>query len=366
MSNSLGLYIHIPFCHSKCPYCDFFSIRGKDIDYIEYSEILKKNIVLWSKKINKEVDTIYFGGGTPSVMGADLLADIQSCIKENFKVTNNCETTLEVNPQSGKFFDFEKVSKQGFNRVSMGLQSANHDEQKALGRTHTTKDVINTISLIRNANIDNISLDVMMGIPHQTKDSLKNTLDFCIDNNVNHISSYILKLEKNTVFYKRQDKLDLPSDDETSDLYKFAVEYLGEKGYNQYEISNFCKSGFESKHNLKYWMLDDYLGIGPAAHSYLDNKRFFYNNSFEEFKKNIVVDDGIGGTQEEYIMLQLRLKRGIVFAEYEKAFGQKITKDFLDKAYKFAKLGLLNIDDRSVSLTINGFLVSNSIICELI
>lgn len=366
MSDCLGLYIHIPFCHSKCPYCDFFSVRGNTVDYKDYVEILKKNIVVWSKKINKIVDTIYFGGGTPSIIGADLLTEILICIKENFNVSNNAEITLEVNPHSGKFFDFNKVDYYGINRVSIGLQSSNKAELKSLGRTHTTDDVINTINLIREAKIENISLDVMMGIPNQTKDSLKETLDFCIKNNVNHISSYILKLEKNTVFYKRQEQLNLPSDDETADLYKFAVDYLAKHKYNQYEISNFSKMGFESKHNLKYWNLEDYLGIGPAAHSFIDKKRFYYNNSIGEFKNNIIISDGTGGNQEEYIMLQLRLKKGLVFSEYEKAFGQKISKDFIKKAKKFANMGLVKLDDNSVSLTTDGFLVSNLIISEMI
>ena len=246
------------------------------------------------------------------------------------------------------------------------MQSSNKAELKSLGRIHTTDDVINTINLIREAKIENISLDVMMGIPRQTKDSLKETLDFCIKNNVNHISSYILKLEKNTVFYKRQEQLNLPSDDETADLYKFAVDYLAKHKYNQYEISNFSKMGFESKHNLKYWNLEDYLGIGPAAHSFIDKKRFYYNNSIEEFKNNIIISDGIGGNQEEYIMLQLRLKKGLIFSEYEKAFGQKISKDFINKAEKFANMGLVKLDDNSVSLTTDGFLVSNLIISEMI
>ncbi|MGN1139257.1 MAG: radical SAM family heme chaperone HemW, partial [Ruminococcus sp.] len=311
MSDCLGLYIHIPFCHSKCPYCDFFSIRGNSANYGEYVEVLNKNIVMWSKKINKKVDTIYFGGGTPSIIGADLLTEILISIKENFNVSDDAEITLEVNPHSGKFFDFNKAYHYGFNRISIGLQSSNKAELKSLGRTHTTDDVINTINLIREAKIENISLDVMMGIPNQTKDSLKETLDFCIKSKVNHISSYILKLEENTVFYKRQEKLNLPSDDETADLYKFAVGYLAEHKYNQYEISNFSKSGFESKHNLKYWNLEDYLGIGPAAHSFINKKRFYYKNSIEDFKNNNIISDGTGGNQEEYIMLQLRLKKGL-------------------------------------------------------
>jgi oxygen-independent coproporphyrinogen-3 oxidase len=366
MSNSLGLYIHIPFCHSKCPYCDFFSIRSNLDDFKKYTATLKNNITHWSGKVTKKVDTIYFGGGTPSVIGADLLCDILKHIKTHFNVDNNAEITFEVNPNSGKFFDFSKVKSAGFNRVSIGLQSANENELKLLGRTHSPKDAVNTVNLAKNAGINNISLDLMMGIPEQTKETLKNSIDFCINNGVTHISSYILKLEENTVFYKRQNKLKLPSDDETAELYLFAVDFLKNNGFNQYEISNFAKKGYESKHNLKYWNLEDYLGIGPTAHSYIDNKRFYYNNSFEEFSANIIIDDEPCNKEEEYIMLQMRLSSGLNFEAYKKIFGHNLPEDLVAKAKKYEKMNLIKIDEKSISFTPQGFLVSNTILADFI
>ncbi|MGN0489095.1 MAG: radical SAM family heme chaperone HemW [Ruminococcus sp.] len=366
MPDSLGLYIHIPFCPSKCPYCDFFSIRGKNDDYLEYVNALNKNIKLWSNKIHKPVDTVYFGGGTPSVIGADLLCSILNTIKANFNVTKNAEITFEANPNTGKFFDFEKARETGFNRISIGLQSANNNELKLLGRTHNISDVINTINLSKKAGFSNISLDLMVGIPEQTTESLKNSIDFCVNNEVTHISSYILKLEENTVFYKRQDKLNLPDDDKTAELYLFAVDYLRKNGFIQYEISNFSKPAYESKHNLKYWNLEEYLGIGPGAHSLLNNKRFYYNNSFEDFYNNAVTDDCICDTEEEYIMLQMRLSKGLNFEEYKKFFGHNLPEELITKAKKYEKLGFLKVTDTNIRFTTKGFLVSNTIIADLI
>lgn len=366
MSDTIGLYIHIPFCHSKCPYCDFFSILGKNYDYNKYVKILKDNIRLWSGKIQKHVDTIYFGGGTPSLIGADLLCDILETVKTSFNVTENAEITLEVNPNSGKFFDFNKVKNSGFNRLSVGLQSANNNELKLIGRTHSCEDVINTLKLAKNAGIYNISLDLMLGIPEQNIESLKESINFCVNNGVTHISSYILQLEKNTVFYKRQDELNLPNEDKTAEFYLFTVDYLKQNGFSQYEISNFSKPNFESRHNLKYWNLDEYLGIGPGAHSLINNKRFYYNNSIKEYSINKIIDDCIGNTEEEYIMLQLRLNRGLNGEKYKKIFGHNLSEDLMNKAKKYEKLGFLNVTDNSMSFTTKGFLVSNTIIADLI
>ena len=366
MNNSLGLYIHIPFCRSKCPYCDFFSMRSDKAGYEEYADVLKEKIRLWGKKTNKITDTVYFGGGTPSVLGTELLSDILSCIRNSFTVTDDAEITLEANPDSGKKLDFERLRALGLNRVSLGLQSANENEMKTLGRIHSLDDVKDTVSLIRKSGIDNISLDLMMGIPDQTKESLKNSIDFCADIGAKHISSYILKLEENTVFYNRRDKYSFPDEDETAELYIFAVDYLDKKGFKQYEISNFSIEGFESKHNTKYWKLDDYLGIGPAAHSFMDGKRFFYERSLQSFKNDVIIDDGKGGSAEEYIMLRLRLKEGLSINKCKEAFGDFSDKDFLKKIKKYSALGLMDYDGDKVSFTPKGFLVSNSILAELI
>ena len=366
MEQYLSLYIHIPFCQTKCPYCDFYSIRSCNEEYEKYVDILIEKIKKYSKKINRKVDTIYFGGGTPSVIGSKLLCKILFEIKKAFIVTDDCEITFEVNPKSGKFFDFESTFDAGFNRVSIGMQSANENELKALGRNHNSDDVINTINLSKKAGINNISLDLMLGIPHQTISSLQNSLDFCVSMDIPHISSYILKIEENTVFHKKQETLSLPDDNLTADLYLYTVDYLNKSGINQYEISNFSKKGYESKHNLKYWQLKDYLGIGPGAHSYLDGKRFFYERSITDFENDIIIQDGLGGNKEEYIMLSMRLTKGIDLLEYEKIFGNIATKDFLKKIEKYQKYDYIDVVENKVFFTPKGMLISNSILSDLI
>lgn len=365
MSKYLGLYIHIPFCRSKCPYCDFFSFRGTRENYKEYVEILKKKIVMWSQKTTKTIDTIYFGGGTPSVIGSQFLCDILCTIKNNFKVAKNSEITFEVNPSSGRFFDFEIARKAGFNRVSVGLQSSDAYELKALGRIHNKEDVANTVKLIKKSGINNISLDLMMGIPNQTIESLKKSIDFCLNLDISHISSYMLKIEENTVFYKNRNSFNFPGDDLTSDMYLFTIDYLKNNNFNQYEISNFCKEGFESKHNLKYWTLNDYLGIGPGAHSLMDNRRFYYDRSIEKFANDIIIDDGSSSINEEYIMLRMRLNKGISLKEYAKVFGSGAVKDFKRKIEKYIKYGYIEIADDNIAFTPEGMLVSNTILSDL-
>ncbi len=366
MSNTIGIYIHIPFCRGKCPYCDFFSIRGNKNDYISYVNILKENIKFWSNKTEKTVDTIYIGGGTPSLIGADLIYEILKSVKNNFTVSDNAEITMEANPTSADSFDFSMLRSFGLNRVSLGMQSANNNELKKLGRSHTTSDVLNTINHIKNSGINNISLDLMLGIPEQTLDSLRKSIDFCVNAGITHISSYILKLEKNTYFYKNKDRIVFPDEDLTSELYLFTIDYLRKNGFNQYEISNFSKSGYESKHNLKYWNLDEYIGIGPAAHSFFNKKRFFYGRSIDDFKNNIIINDGFGGNKEEYIMLKLRLTEGINLDEYKKVFGENVSKDFFNKIDLYSKSGYMNYNNNKISFTSKGFLVSNSIISDLI
>lgn len=366
MSKNLGLYLHIPFCRSKCPYCDFFSMRASQGDYDNYVEILNEKIKYWSSKTDKIVDTIYLGGGTPSVLKAEQISDLLYTVKNCFNCADDIEITMEANPKSAIEFDFKAANQAGLNRVSLGVQSSNQNELKTLGRTHSLTDVTEAVNNIKISGIDNISLDLMLGIPEQTVDSLMNSMDFCVSLGVKHISTYILKIEENTVFYKKREKYNFPDDDLTADLYLFAVDYLAQNGFKQYEISNFSKEGFESKHNLKYWNLEDYLGIGPAAHSYMDGERFFYDRSLEKFKSNEIIKDGKGGTVSEYIMLQLRLTKGLNLKKYKEAFGTLPDKDFFDKIKKYSKLGYVNYDNDRISFTEKGFLVSSNILADLI
>lgn len=359
-----GVYIHIPFCAEKCPYCDFFSVKSTEKEIDRYVSALINKIESWGERIRRKADTLYFGGGTPSCMGAERLVSVANSAKLSFCL-ENAEITAEVNPSKNDF-DFYTLRKNGFNRISLGLQSANDNELKMLGRIHTVQQVEHCLKNAKNAGFDNISLDLMLAIPLQTKESLERSIEFCAKQDVQHISAYMLKIENGTPFAGKKDLLDLPDDDEQAEMYLFACEKLNEYGYHQYEISNFSKKGFESRHNLKYWNDDEYIGIGPSAHSFINGKRFYFPRSFDDFFNGVVIDDGSGGYEEEYVMLRLRLSDGINNREYKERFGRDIPQKYFLKAKKFEGTGYIITDNESIKLTSKGFIVSNAIISEIL
>ena len=359
----IGLYLHIPFCNGKCPYCDFYSVCPE-------SETVKKYVDALCREIDKAdgiYDTVYFGGGTPSLIGSDSIARIMSHINR----TDDCEVTLECNPSdtgsTNSRFDFSVVAKSGVNRISMGLQSSDNSERTILGRRGGCEDVERAIGRARAAGIENISLDLMLGIPEQTAESLKRSIAFCKKMQATHVSAYILKIEEGTPFYKKKDSMNLPDEDETCDLYLTTVDELAKAGYLQYEISNFSHAGFESRHNLKYWRCEEYLGLGASAHSFVNGKRFYYERSIDGFiNGNPPVDDGCGGSEEEYIMLALRLSEGLNFENYIKRFGKSVSDLMIQKAKQLEKHGLVEVTESEIRLTVNGFLLSNSVISSII
>lgn len=356
---NIGIYIHIPFCDGKCPYCDFYSKLPRDSEVESYVAAVKKRIYDFSKIYNRRVDTVYFGGGTPNLIGGEKLAEILLSLKNSFDVEERAEITVEANPNSVNSEFFFAIRSAGFNRLSMGLQSANEDELKLLGRKHSAEDVVNAVRMARGAGFDNISLDLMMGLPGQTESKLKSSVDFCSALSVEHISSYILKVEERTAFYKQA--LILPDDDAVSDLYLFAVDELAKLGYNQYEISNFSKPGFESKHNMKYWRCEEYLGIGPAAHSFMQGERFYFDRNIKAFIDGCKpIDDGIGGGFDELVMLRLRLAEGLSRADCE-TYGMGLFDAILKKTKKIP-CDCIKVTENNISLTAKGFLISNSII----
>ncbi len=359
--DNLSIYIHIPFCEQKCPYCDFYSISDKS-EYDNYTEKLIDRIRYYSSIYKRKICSVYFGGGTPSVIGIKRLIKILTSVKESFEIKNNCEITVEVNPCSAETLDFSLLKKEGFNRLSIGLQSADENELKILGRRHTAAIAKNTVERARNAGFDNISLDLMLCVPKQTKSSLTKSIEFCKDCGVEHISAYILKIEENTPFFRMKETLSLYDDDSQAEMYIHAVNELEKHGFIQYEISNFSKIGFEGKHNLRYWKDKEYLGIGPSAHSFVDGKRFYYTRSLYDFYNNITVDDGIGGDVEEYMMLSLRLKEGLNLLKLKEKYNFIPNENFLQRANKLKSEGLVTFSNETISLTIEGFLVSNMII----
>lgn len=352
---NLGLYIHIPFCQKKCAYCDFYSAFQSDSLMDSYLSALKRDIKQWGGYINRPIDTIYFGGGTPSLLG-DRIIPLLECIKDIFDVSSDAEITLEVNPQK----DIENVLKSakqaGINRLSIGVQSGIDSELSTLGRTHTKADTENAVRLARSLDFDNISLDLMLGLPNSNTNTLKQSLDFLLSLKPEHISAYILKIEPKTLFYKERETLNLPNEDGVCDQYLFMCDYLEDNGFSHYEISNFSRNNKMSKHNLKYWRCQEYLGLGPSAHSFLDGKRFYFERDLKAYINGATpTPDGDGGSDEEKLMLGLRLKDGVDYDALPKL-----------KADLFINNGLAEKRDGKFFLTNKGFLISNAIIGELI
>ncbi len=367
-----GIYIHIPFCKSKCPYCDFYSYRCKSEDKSVYVDALINEINTLSRvsdfvKEPFKADTLYLGGGTPSFLSGEELFRIITSAKEKFSISDNGEITVECNPNSDIEAILPYLIKAGVNRISLGLQSAVDKERKVLGRLSNKNRVREVIELLKSNGITNISLDVMLGIPYQTEESLNETLDFVIESGVPHISAYMLKIEEGTHFHKNFDKYDFPDEEKTIEFYNQCADTLEKSGFIHYEISNFAKEGFESRHNTKYWKLQNYLGLGPGAHSYIDGNRFYFESNTEGFiNGEKAVFDDFGGDAEEYIMLKLRLKKGLQLSELKELYGEKPLIKIKEKAPFLKEQGLVEFDGERISLTRKGFLLSNSVICELI
>ena len=340
-----GLYIHIPYCKNKCPYCAFYSKKY----YREEAEAYAEKLIDEMQKYSGSFDTVYFGGGTPSAVDAELIERLLTAAKERFEIADGAEITIECNPSSEGLEDkIAQYAAMGINRISLGMQSAVKAERLALGRTADKEQVLRIIETARRNGIENVSLDLMLGTPKQTAESLDETLDFIEQTGVPHISAYILSIEEGTPFERLQNKLPLPDEEQTAQLYLKAVGRLEAMGLKQYEVSNFAKEGFESRHNNKYWLLAPYLGLGATAHSFWNGRRFYYDEALNK------TDDGEGGTKEEQIMLGLRLKKGI-----KKALIEKDLTPYIEA-------GLMEENGENISFTPKGFLVSNTVLAELI
>ncbi len=356
----LGLYIHIPFCAKKCAYCDFYSAFPEGTVTARYLSVLKEEIIKWGGLTDRPIDTIYIGGGTPSLLG-ERIGEIVKTVYVNFSVCKDVEITVEANPCSITPEFLKSARESGVNRLSIGVQSGNDNELKVLGRTHTAEMAKSAVELAKREGFNNISLDLMLCLPDSSIKSLKENMDFIVGLNPEHVSAYMLKIEEKTLFAKRE--LNLPNEEEEAEQYLFMCDYLKEKGYEHYEISNFCKNGKESRHNLKYWQCEEYIGIGPSAHSFLDGKRFFYPADLRKFIScPETVVEGEGGDREEKLMLALRLKKGINLLE----FFEDIPKKLTEKINNFESKGLISYNHPHLHLTDKGMLLSNILITELI
>lgn len=362
----IGLYIHVPFCDGKCPYCDFYSMRGEEARMEEYTNSIIRTIKHYGDSLGRHADTLYFGGGTPNLLGARRLTRLIAAARESFGL-ENAEITVEVNPAEDLSEFLKEVRSAGANRLSIGLQSANEEELRLLGRRHTAAQAEKAVCDAQAAGFSNISLDLMLGIQNQTKESLLRSVEFCARAGVQHVSAYLLKIEPHTAYDKNREQLRVPDEDEASDLYLFACEELEQQGFTQYEISNFAKPGRESRHNLKYWHCEEYLGLGPAAHSFVDGKRFYYDRNLRGFLACCEpIPDGEGGGFEEYAMLAMRLTEGLTEQSCRERFGRGIPPRVVQAARRYEKAGLTVCTDSGFYFTKSGFLVSNTLIAEIL
>ena len=372
----LGIYVHVPFCRSKCAYCDFYSLTTKDDRVVDgYLDAVCAHIKeSGALAPGYRVDTIYFGGGTPTFFGADGMATILTTIRRNFDVDNNAEITFEANPDSISDKLLKRLRAEGFNRVSLGVQTDDDEILKAIGRPHNYSQAVTAIDRIRRAGFKNLSLDLIYGLPGQTLSGWEATLDHVLRQNPEHVSCYGLKLEPGTPLYEFRDQFTFPSDDDQADMYLAAVENLASRGYRQYEISNFSKRGMYSRHNMKYWTGGEYLGFGPSASSDFAGKRFTLVRDVQTYMNGILKGGEVmEDVQEiplreragEYLMLRLRTSSGISAEEYEKMFLLPF-KPIEEVMKKYRGLYTARTDQGRWRLNAKGFLISNSIISDLL
>lgn len=370
MKKSLGIYIHIPFCIKKCGYCDFCSFPvGNGENMHRYTDELCRRIAA-SRADGYSVDTVYFGGGTPSLLPVGCVEKILRTIYDTFCVEHGTEITLECNPATADAEYFRDIRSLGINRLSMGLQSALDRELSLLGRIHGSADFVRCLEDARRAGFDNVSADLMYGIPEQTNESLSLSIDFLASLLPEHISVYGLSIEEGTDFYRRRSALDIADGDGQADMYLLCSERLSAAGYEKYEISNFAREGRVSRHNLRYWRGEEYLGFGVAAHSYFCGERFGNSRDIGAFLegKDIVTErQTVDGDERrrEYVMLRMRLTEGIEVAEYARVFGRDFHSDFPCVA-DYIGQGFMRVESNAIAFTDRGFLVSNAILSDML
>ena len=373
----LGIYIHVPFCRSKCQYCDFYSLTTKDDKLLDsYIEATCKHIKeAGALAPGYQVDTIYFGGGTPSFFGADGMAMILSAIRRGFDVLHDAEITFEANPDSVSQKLLSRLRNEGFNRVSLGIQTDDDALLQKLGRPHTYSQATLAVERIRKAGFHNLSVDLMYGLPGQTLANWEGTVRNVLKLNPEHISCYGLKVEERTPLYQYKDAVNLPDDDLQADMYLAAVEILKSKGYRQYEISNFARKGMVSKHNMKYWTGGEYLGFGPDASSDFGGKRFTIVRDLLAYLDGIKSGGKVMSEVHEipprerageYLMTRLRTTAGVIGEDYERHFLLPFAP--LEACLqKYAAQGYaIHTAEDSWHLTPEGFLISNTIISDLL
>lgn len=366
MTRNLSLYFHIPFCRGKCPYCDFYSVRDDEAkkDALLY-RFLSEIAARAKETEGYTVSTVYFGGGTPPLFGAERIAQVLDACRAHFSFSP-VETTVECNPGSTTDADLAILKEAGVNRLSIGMQSGDDAVLRAIGRKHHAVDAESLFLKARDTGFQNLSLDLMLGVPGETTESLDRSLSVIEALRPEHVSAYLLKVEEDTPFYKNRYSLETPDEDTLCDRYFHTVETLCSFGLLQYEVSNFAKPGFESKHNSGYWTLVDYLGFGPAAHSCFKGKRFYYPRDLSAYLAGSApTGDGDGGGYEEKLFLGLRLSAGVSVAELQ-AMDEMKTATTLKKAAPLLAQGVLVLENGRLKICSQFLLLMNTIISEIL
>lgn len=369
---TLGLYIHIPFCQHKCDYCDFYSLVGQESrmdDYVAALCLHLKETAPFAK--GHVVDTVYFGGGTPTLLGAKRLVTLLKTVTKHFNLSKNPEITIEANPDSAQDVKLLKaIRRAGCNRISLGMQSAHDAELQAVGRIHSLAQVESAVAAIRKAKITNLSLDLIYGLPGQTPDLWHQSLEKAVSLAPQHLSCYGLKLEENTPLFQKQAQLSFPDEDTQAALYLETVSYLADQGYAQYEISNFAKPDCQSRHNMKYWTLGEYAGFGPSAHSDFGGVRYGYIRDLEGYIQGVTQGGELLSESTtmadmdrdtEFLMLGLRTTQGLDPKAYTQRF-RRTFDCFIPFVTQCIQAGYMVEEDGRYRLTPHGFLVSNQII----
>lgn len=374
----LALYIHIPFCQSKCYYCDFCSYPNENNSVAKYVDYMKKEIDIYSEILNDYiVSTIFIGGGTPSYIDARYISDILNHLSKRLTLAEKMEISIEANPKTLNSEKLDVYKDSGINRLSLGVQSLNDDVLSKIGRIHTRKDFLDTYKLVRSKGFDNINVDIMFNLPNQRVKDVVNTLNEIVTLDVEHISYYSLKIEEGTPFYDMdiKNQLALPNEDEERLMYHKGIELLDRSNYNHYEISNFSKKGLECKHNMFYWTVKPYVGMGLAAHSNINKRRYGNTTNFDEYfaavdksEFPVVENESIDEATEmsEYMILGLRLIDGIRKDSFNSRFGIHVDDVFGDKLIVLHDKGLLINTADTVKLTSMGLDLSNRVFVELL
>lgn len=373
---TLGLYLHIPFCRSKCAYCDFYSLAGQEARMDDYQRALLCHLEEAAPQAAAyTVDTIYFGGGTPSFYGEKRLQELLRAVKRVYSVDRKAEITMEANPDSVSLSMLKRLRKAGFNRLSLGVQSACDEELTALSRPHTFAQAEQAVAWARQAKWKNLSLDLIYGLPGQDLAGWQETVEHVLKLEPEHLSAYGLKVEEGTPLARRVAEGEtLPDDEVQANCYLWTVERLAQAGYEQYEISNFAKSGFPSRHNSRYWLTQPYMGFGPGAHSDFGSRRYSFVRDLEQYIHGVldggaVLDenDPISSREraQEYLMLRLRTARGVEREEYRQQFLQSFDP-LEERLLELEAHGLAQRSEGRWRLTPEGFLVSNQIISDLL